>query len=107
MMTGQRTRVNGWMKAADTPEFRQRSLDVAMVIVRLALAWIFIYYGAGKLFGWFHGDGLNGTATFFATTAHLHPGKLFAVLSGVTELGGGVALAVGLLSRLAAVGLFF
>jgi putative oxidoreductase len=42
-----------------------------------------------------------------ATTAHLHPGKLFAVLSGVTEFGGGIALAVGLLGRLAAVGLFF
>jgi putative oxidoreductase len=95
------------MKTADSPDFRQKSLDVAMVIVRLALAWIFIYYGAGKLFGWFHGAGLNGTATFFADTAHLHPGKLFAVLSGVTELGGGIALAVGFLGRLAAIGLFF
>jgi putative oxidoreductase len=95
------------MRATDSPEFRQRSLDVVLVTVRLALAWIFIYYGAGKLFGWFHGGGLNASATFFASTAHLHPGKLFAVLSGVTEFGGGIALAIGLFGRLAALGLFF
>jgi putative oxidoreductase len=95
------------MKTTESPQFRQGSLDIALVIVRLALAWIFIYYGAGKLFGWFHGAGLNGTATFMANTAHLRPGKLFAVLSGVTEFGGGIALAVGFLGRLAAVGLFF
>jgi putative oxidoreductase len=107
VITNQQNRLNGWIKTADSPEFRRRSLDIALVVVRLAMAWIFIYYGAGKLFGWFHGAGLNGTATFMATTAHLHPGKLFAVLSGVTEFGGGIALAVGLLGRLAAVGLFF
>jgi putative oxidoreductase len=94
------------MRTTDSPDFRQRSLDVVLVIVRLALAWIFLYYGAGKLFGWFHGGGLNATATFFASTAHLHPGKLFAVLSGVTEFGGGIALAIGLFGRLAALGLF-
>ena len=105
-MTSQRSQLNRWIRTADSPEFRQTSLDIAMVIVRLALAWIFIYYGAGKLFGWFHGGGLSATATFFATTAHLHPGILFAVLSGVTEFGGGIALALGLLGRLAALGLF-
>jgi putative oxidoreductase len=106
MMSGH-DRLDGWMKTVDSPEFRRGSLDIALVVVRLALAWIFIYYGAGKLFGWFHGGGLNATATFFANTAHLHPGKLFAVLSGVTEFGGGLALAVGLFGRLAALGLFF
>jgi putative oxidoreductase len=95
------------MKTIDSPALRQKCLDVALVLVRLALAWIFIYYGAGKLFGWFHGGGLNATATFFANTAHLHPGTLFAVVSGVTEFGGGVALALGLFGRLAALGLFF
>jgi uncharacterized membrane protein YphA (DoxX/SURF4 family) len=43
---------------------------------------------------------------YFSTTAHLHPGGLFAVLSGVTEFGGGIALAVGLGSRLAGLALF-
>lgn len=107
MIASQQRRLNGWINIANSAEFRQKCLDIAVVIVRLALAWIFIYYGAGKLFGWFHGAGLNATATFFATTAHLHPGKFFAVLSGVIEFGGGIALAIGFLGRLAAVGLFF
>jgi putative oxidoreductase len=107
VIASQQRRLNGWIKIANSAEFRQKCLDIAVVIVRLALAWIFIYYGAGKLFGWFHGAGLNATATFFATTAHLHPGKFFAVLSGVIEFGGGIALAIGFLGRLAAVGLFF
>ena len=53
--------------------------DVAVVPVRIALVWIFTYYGAGKLFGWFNGPGIHRTAIFFSTTAHLHPGGLFAV----------------------------
>jgi putative oxidoreductase len=74
-------------------------------MIRSALAWVFIYNGGGKLFGWFHRGGIHAYADFFATTAHLHPGTFFAVLSGVTEFGGGVALAIGLLSRLASLAL--
>ena len=81
--------------------------DVALAAARVSLAWIFIYYGAGKLFGSFHGPGLHQTSLFFSTTAHLHPGGLFAVLGGAIELGGGLALAVGFASRLAALALFF
>jgi len=81
-------------------------VDVALVAVRTALAWIFIYYGAGKLFGSFNGMGLHGTALYFSNTAHLHPGGLFAVLGGVIEFGGGVAMALGLASRLAGLALF-
>jgi putative oxidoreductase len=80
--------------------------DWALLAVRVALAWIFIYYGAGKLFGAFNGPGLHRTALYFSQTAHLHPGGLFAVLGGLIEFGSGVALALGLFSRLAGVALF-
>ncbi len=80
--------------------------DVAAVPVRIALVWIFAYYGAGKLFGWFNGPGIHRTAIFFSETAHLHPGGFFAVLGGVIEFGGAVALALGLMTRLAALALF-
>ena len=40
-----------------------------------------------------------------ASTAHLHPGGLFAVVAGVIEFGGALALALGLASRLAALAL--
>jgi putative oxidoreductase len=81
-------------------------LDWAMLAARIGLAWIFIYYGAAKLFGSFNGAGIHGTALYFSQTAHLHPGGLFAVLGGLIEFGGGIAMAFGFLSRLAGLALF-
>jgi putative oxidoreductase len=81
-------------------------LDGALIAVRVALTWIFLYYGAGKLFGAFNGPGLHRTAIFMADTAHLHPGGLFGVLGGVIEFGGAVAIALGVASRVAALALF-
>jgi putative oxidoreductase len=80
--------------------------DLALMAARIVLAWIFIYYGAGKLFGAFNGPGIHRTAIYFSQTAHLHPGGFFAVVAGIIELGGGIALALGLGSRLAGVALF-
>jgi putative oxidoreductase len=80
--------------------------DFALVAARTALAWIFIYYGGGKLFGWFNGLGIHGTALYFSNTAHLHPGGFFAVLGGVIEFGGAIAIALGLGVRLVGLALF-
>jgi putative oxidoreductase len=80
--------------------------DLVLVAVRTALAWIFIYYGSGKLFGAFNGLGIHGTALYFSNTAHLHPGGLFAVVGGVIEFGGGIAMAFGFAARLAGIALF-
>ena len=80
-------------------------VDAAMLTARIVLAWIFVYYGAGKLFGAFNGPGIHSTAAYFSNTAHLHPGTFFAVLGGVIELGGGIAMAVGLCARLAGLAL--
>ena len=80
--------------------------DLALAAVRTALAWIFIWYGAGKLFGWFNGPGFHQTVLFMANTAHLRPGRLFALVGGVIEFGGAIALALGVASRLAALALF-
>jgi putative oxidoreductase len=83
-----------------------RNADLALTLARVALAWIFIYYGAGKLFGAFNGLGIHGTALYFSNVAHLHPGGLFAVLGGVIEFGGGIAMALGFCARLAGLALF-
>jgi len=80
--------------------------DLALMAARISLAWVFIYYGGGKLFGWFNGPGIHRTAIYFSQTAHLHPGGFFAVLGGLIEFGGGVALGLGLCSRLAGIALF-
>ncbi len=83
-----------------------RAHDLALAALRIALVWIFFYYGAGKLFGWFNGPGLHNEAVFMAHSAHLHPGEFFAVLGGVIEFGGAIALALGVGSRLAGISLF-
>jgi putative oxidoreductase len=79
--------------------------DVALLGARVGLAWSFIYHGSATLFGAFGGAGLSRTSTFFATVAHLHPGTFFATMSGIIELFGGAAVGLGVLGRLAAVGL--
>jgi len=79
--------------------------DIAAVSVRIVLVWIFVYYGAGKLFGAFDGPGIHQTSLFMESTAHLHPGGLFAVVAGVIELGGALAIGFGLAARFAAVAL--
>ncbi len=103
-----KSRVSGrtLLKAVFTTRTTPFPTDCALIAARIALAWIFIYYGAGKLFGWFNGPGIHRTALYFSQTAHLHPGGFFAVLGGVIELGGGIALALGFASRLAGVALF-
>lgn len=80
--------------------------NCAVLSARTALAWIFIYHGAGKLFGSFNGPGIHATALYFSSTAHLHPGGLFAVLGGITEFGGGIAMAFGVGTRVAGIALF-
>lgn len=89
-----------WVTAVVNTRDAALSVDLALVAVRTALAWIFIYYGASKLFGWWNGPGIHETTLFFANTAHLRPGGLFAVVGGVIEFGGGIAIALGLGARL-------
>ncbi len=101
-----RDRGRTWLALAVSVRRAPLPTDLALVAVRTALAWIFVWYGAGKLFGWFNGPGIHQTTLFMANTAHLHPGGLFAVLGGVIEFGGAIAVAVGLGSRLAGLALF-
>jgi putative oxidoreductase len=81
------------------------SRDIALLAARVGLAWIFIYHGAGTLFGAFGAAGLHAQAVYFVHVAHLRPGMFFAVLSGIVECFGGAAVGLGILGRLAAAGL--
>jgi putative oxidoreductase len=80
--------------------------DVALLLARAGLAWVFFVYGAQKLFGWFNGAGIHQTSLFMADQAGLKPGGFFAVAAGVIEFGGAIALALGLFTRLAGLALF-
>ena len=69
-------------------------MDLALLLVRL-IGLGFAAHGAQKLFGWFGGYGLAGTAGFFESLG-FKPGTLFAATAGVSELVGGLLLALGL-----------
>jgi putative oxidoreductase len=101
-----RSRVRSVLAALLSTRTAPLPTDIALIAVRTALAWIFIYHGARRLFGWFGGIGLDRSATYFANTAGLRPGTLFAVISGVIEFGGGIAIAFGFASRLAGAAIF-
>jgi putative oxidoreductase len=58
-------------------------------------------HGAQKLFGWFGGPGLAGAGVGFESLGFT-PGRRHALMAGVVEIGGGLLLAVGLATPLAA-----
>ena len=74
------------------------------LVLRIPVGIIFAAHGAQKLFGWFGGYGLDGTGQFFASVG-LTPGYPMALLAGLVEFLGGLALVVGLLVRPAAAAL--
>lgn len=76
--------------------------DTALLIERLMLATVFFFHGSQKLLGAFGGYGLQGTADWMATTGIPFP-FLSATLAGSAEFFGAIALATGLLTRLATV----
>jgi putative oxidoreductase len=78
----------------------------AALALRIPVGIIFAAHGAQKLFGWFGGYGLEGTGQFFASVG-INPGYLMALLAGLAEFVGGLALVVGLLVRPAAAALGF
>ncbi len=70
-------------------------------LIRATVGLFLVPHGAQKLFGWFGGYGLQATGQFFATKLGL-PASL-ALIVGLIEFFGGLALAFGLLTRLSAV----
>jgi len=77
--------------------------DWTLTIIRTLLGIVFFAHGAQKLLGWYGGPGLKETMR----TMHDHLGLPLplAFAAVATEFFGGVALIVGLLSRIAAVGI--
>ena len=74
----------------------------ALLAPRLVLGLVMTAHGAQKLFGWFGGYGLKGTAGFFGEQLGLNPGLFWAALAGGGEFFGGLLLILGLATRFAA-----
>ena len=76
---------------------------VAPLILRLALGIVMFPHGAQKLLGWFGGHGYMNTISFFTQNMGIPSPLAFMVI--VVEFFGAIALVVGFLGRLAALGI--
>lgn len=87
-----------------TPSALSRSgADLGLLLLRLAVGLTMAAHGVQKLFGWFDGGGLDGTAGFFASSGYA-AAKTMAVVAGLTETLAGLGLVLGLLTPLAGAG---
>ena len=77
-------------------------MSLGRVFLRATLGSLFVGHGTQKLFGWFGGHGIDGTAGFFEGTLGLRPGKRHATAAGATEALGGAMLVAGAATPLAA-----
>ena len=76
-------------------------MDTGLLVLRIVVGLLLVGHGAQKLFGWFGGAGLPGTAGFFRSVGYWPP-RLMAGFAGGAELIGGLSLAAGFLTPLAA-----
>jgi putative oxidoreductase len=79
-------------------------VSYGILFLRLVLGGIMAAHGAQKLFGWFGGSGPAGTAAGYRLLGYRAP-LVLAFAAGLAEFGGGLFLAAGLLTPLAALGI--
>jgi len=78
------------------------SNDVSFTILRLVLGVVFFAHGAQKMLGWFGGFGFHDTMGAFAQMGMPAP---VAFLIICAQFFGGLGLIVGLLTRIASLGI--
>ena len=71
-------------------------MDFGLLILRAAAGLVMAAHGAQKLFGWFGGYGLAGTAGYFEQLG-FRPGRAFATAAAIAEFAGGLLIALGFL----------
>lgn len=76
-------------------------VTAGLLVLRLALGLTLAAHGAQKLFGWFEGPGLTGFAVNLEELG-VRPGRYWAPVAAAVEFGGGLLVALGLLTPVAA-----
>jgi putative oxidoreductase len=76
-------------------------VNTAIFVLRIVVGGLFVGHGLQKLFGWFDGPGIDGTAGMLHSLGY-RPSRQHALLAGMTEAGGGLLLFFGLFTPLAA-----
>ncbi|WP_037792560.1 DoxX family membrane protein, partial [Streptomyces sp. Mg1] len=74
--------------------FTQRK-DLGLLALRLGAGGVLVAHGAQKLFGWFGGGGIEGTAKMMEHMGFTPP-RESAIAAGLGEAGGGALLILGL-----------
>ncbi|WP_328884984.1 DoxX family protein [Streptomyces sp. NBC_00316] len=98
------------LRASPTPADRAparsavSAADCGLLLIRLTFGLIMAGHGAQKLFGLFGGEGFTATGRSFESLGY-HPGSVHAAVGGGSELLGGLGLALGLFTPLAAAAL--
>jgi putative oxidoreductase len=76
-------------------------MDIGFLLLRLTVGLTMAAPGAQKLFGWFGGPGLDGSGKGMEMLGFF-PGRRHALMAGLAEAGGGLLLALGLMTPVAA-----
>ena len=74
-------------------------LSSGLLVARLVFGLLMVGHGTQKLFGWFRGPGLAGAGGYFESLG-FRPGRSFAAAASLTEMTGGLLLALGFLGPL-------
>ena len=77
------------------------AVDAGLLTLRVLVGVTFSLHGFQKLFGWLGGGGIDGTAAWFKSLG-FGDGRVAAVMAGTAEVAGGLGLAAGLLTPVAA-----
>jgi putative oxidoreductase len=79
-------------------------LNIGLLILRIVLGGVMMGHGAQKLFGWFGGKGLTGAHKMIEAMGY-RPVWFWAMMSGLTEFGGGLLFLAGFLTPLGSLGI--
>jgi putative oxidoreductase len=74
----------------------------SLLVFRIVLGLLMAAHGSQKLLGWFGGGGIEGTSQWMQHGLGFRQPRLMALMAGGGELFGGLLLALGLLTPLAA-----
>jgi putative oxidoreductase len=73
-----------------------QTMGIGLLLVRVVIGFLMAAHGAQKLFGWFGGYGLRKTGEAFGQIG-FQPGSAFAAAASISEIGGGLLIALGFL----------